>query len=494
MTDPDSSRLAGLTDRFREFHRLSLTRYDSYGELYADYLKTGMRLFNMPVGMVSQVSDGQYTILAVEPGTTGFAAGDVMPLGETWCSLVVSTDSTIAVTHAKADSALGGHPAYRQTGLEAYLATPVRVNGAIHGTLNFTAPEARGRPFDETDEELIELMAGRMGQVIEQDQIDRDRRDALSRLRENTLLFESAFEYAAIGMALVSPEGRWLRVNRAITSIFGYTADELLVIDFQALTHPDDLDADMDFLREMLTGERDTYRMEKRYFHKDGHQIWALLSVSLVRYEDGTPEYFVSQIQEITAQKRAEAELLSRQKELESLNRRLELLSTTDPLTHVGNRRALDERMEEELHRSARTGHPLSLLIVDVDHFKRYNDTYGHPEGDEALCRLAAGLQQVARVNDIVARVGGEEFTLLLPHTDEAGCRTVAQRLSAVVSELDGLEAPITVSTGGATLSPSRHSPRIPDADALLKRADEALYRAKQEGRNRHCQAPLLIP
>ena len=452
MTNPQINTLSDLTNRFREFHRLSLSHYESYPRLYSDYLKTGMRLFGMPAGIISRIGDEQYTVLAAEPETIGLASGDTMPLGETYCSVVVSKDMTMAVTHTGEDPEFCGHPAYRQMRLETYLATPIRVNGGIYGTLNFTSPEVRETPFDDTDVELIELMAGRIGQIIEQNQLDREKQRAISQLRENTVLFESAFEHAAIGMALLSTEGRWLRVNRAVTGLFGYTADELLALDFQTLTHPDDLDTDLEFLEEMLSGERDTYRMHKRYFHRNGHQIWALLSVSMVRDEDDRPEYFVSQIQDITAQKRAEAELQHRQNELESLNRKLEQLSTTDPLTQLGNRRALEARMREELPRSIRSEEPLSLLMVDVDHFKRYNDTYGHPEGDVALRKLASALTQVARINDTVIRMGGEEFILLLPHTDEAGCCTVAKRLARLVAELEGLEAPITVSTGGATL------------------------------------------
>ncbi len=490
MTVPQTSKLDDLTNRFREFHRLSLGHYESYTKLYSDYLRTGMRFFEMPIGIVSRISDGQYIILAIEPETMSLASGDAMPLGETYCSVVVDREVTVAVSHAGQDAALCGHPAYREMQLEAYLATPIRVNGEIYGTLNFSSPAARKLPFHDTDVELVELMAGRIGQIIEQDQLDRERQRAMSQLRENTALFESAFEHAAIGMALVSLEGRWLRVNNAAIELLGYSETELLTIDFQALTHPDDLDKDLELLREMLAGERDTYRMEKRYFHKNGQEIWALLSVSMVRDENSKPEYFVSQIQDISAQKRAETELLHRQKQLEALNDRLEQLSTTDPLTQLNNRRALEARLHEELSRNKRTGEPLSLLIVDVDHFKRYNDTYGHPEGDLALRALAAALSDVSRTNDTVARLGGEEFVLLLPHTDEAGCCAVAMRLAQLVSRLEGLRAAITVSTGGATLVPAIGSTRIPTADSLMRRADEALYRAKQEGRNRHCQAP----
>lgn len=490
MTELDISRLAALTLRFREFHRLSLSRYESYDVLYADYLKTGLSLFGMSVGIISRIAGDQYTILAVEPETTAFSAQDVVPLGDTYCSVVFARNQSVAVNNAATDAELQVHPAYTNSRLEAYLATPIRVNGEIFGTLNFTSPESREQPFDFTDIELIELMAGRIGQILEQHQLDREKRLALSQLRENTVLFESAFEYAAIGMALLSPEGRWLRVNRAVTTIFGYTEDELLAIDFQSLTHPDDLDADLGCLHEMLEGKRNTYRMEKRYFHKNGHEIRALLSVSMIRGENDAPQYLVSQIQDITAQKQAEAELIGRQKELEMLNQRLELLSTTDPLTQLGNRRVLDERLQDELQRSTRSGQPLSVLIVDVDHFKRYNDSYGHPEGDVALRKLADALKRVARKNDVVVRQGGEEFALLLPHTDESGCCNVARRLSEAVARLDGLRAPITISTGGATLSAQYLSAAVQQDGLLVKCADKALYCAKREGRNRHCQAP----
>jgi PAS domain S-box-containing protein len=123
---------------------------------------------------------------------------------------------------------------------------------------------------------------------------------------ESEAWFHSAFNFAAIGMALVSPEGHWLQVNRAICQIVGYSERELLVCTFQDITHPEDLSADLSFVRQMLSGEIDTYQMEKRYLHKQGHVVWVLLSVSLVRAEDGTPLHFISQIQDISARKAAE--------------------------------------------------------------------------------------------------------------------------------------------------------------------------------------------
>ena len=127
-----------------------------------------------------------------------------------------------------------------------------------------------------------------------------------SALRESERRFHSAFDFAAIGMALVSPEGRWLQVNRAVCDILGYRESELQELAFQAVTHPDDLGNDLDHLRQVLSGEIDSYQMEKRYLHKEGHVVWVLLSVSLVRTEDGAPLHFISQIQNISARKAAE--------------------------------------------------------------------------------------------------------------------------------------------------------------------------------------------
>ena len=121
--------------------------------------------------------------------------------------------------------------------------------------------------------------------------------------------FTKAFDHAPIGIALVSPEGRWLRVNRALCDLTGYAEGELLAKTFQDITHPDDLETDLEQVRQMLAGEIASYQMEKRYFRADGRTIWVLLSVSLLRDEDGEPLHFISQIQDITERKSFERDL-----------------------------------------------------------------------------------------------------------------------------------------------------------------------------------------
>ncbi|MFT3998368.1 MAG: GGDEF domain-containing protein [Asticcacaulis sp.] len=164
----------------------------------------------------------------------------------------------------------------------------------------------------------------------------------------------------------------------------------------------------------------------------------------------------------------------------------LRQLSLIDPLTHLFNRRAFDEALTREFQRALRSDKPLSLLMVDIDHFKSINDTYGHPEGDRYLQMVALCLSESAgRASDIVARYGGEEFAVILPETDGAHALTVAQKILHAISALD-LPSPaqsghVTVSIGLAASDQSQ----TPEAQALLKAADAALYRAKQGGRNR---------
>ena len=189
------------------------------------------------------------------------------------------------------------------------------------------------------------------------------------------------------------------------------------------------------------------------------------------------------------------SELMLREEELKQLNARLaqlndelSILSQTDSLTGLANRRAFDLRLAEEVSRAMRHGVPLALLLVDIDHFKRYNDHYGHPAGDACLRRVAAALREcAARPADLVARLGGEEFALLLPHQSRAGALALAERcVQAVDAELiahagSPVASFVTVSVGVAELQ----SGTAQEPTALLAAADAALYLAKRQGRHR---------
>jgi PAS domain S-box-containing protein len=170
-------------------------------------------------------------------------------------------------------------------------------------------------------------------------------------LLESEERFRLAFHDAAIGMALVAPDGRWLKVNRSLCDIVGYSESELLQKSFQDITHLDDLNSDLGYMHQLLAGEIPNYQMEKRYIHKLGHIVWSLLTVSLVRDYQRQPLYFISQIQDITHRKQTEAQLQTFISELERSNRDLEEFAQAvshDLLAPLGKIQMLNHLLEDE--------------------------------------------------------------------------------------------------------------------------------------------------
>lgn len=188
---------------------------------------------------------------------------------------------------------------------------------------------------------------------------------------------------------------------------------------------------------------------------------------------------------ELVARVKVQLKIKALQDELRKSNELLKELSNTDPLTNLNNRRYLTKALNSELLRAERTGDCLALIILDIDNFKKINDTYGHQNGDKVLSAIAEVTQTHLRCYDIAARYGGEEFVLVLPGTSLVGGEEVAERLREEV-EMISFPPPmdklsVTISLGVA-LFPSL---LVEDMESLIRQADEALYRAKQKGRNR---------
>jgi len=316
--------------------------------------------------------------------------------------------------------------------------------------------------------------------------------DWVERLAASETRFIATFEQAAVGIAHVGIDGKWLNVNRRCCEIVGYSKNELRELTFEDITHPDDLEADWALVRALLTGERSTYSMEKRYFMKDKRLVWVNLTVSLVRKVDETPDYFIAVIEDITGRKQLEAErdqlIQSLEERVRERTAKLEELSRTDALTGIANRRRLDEQLTLEWDRSVRARRPLSMVLIDIDYFKGLNDGLGHGPADRSLVSVAKKLIESARrPGDLAARYGGDEFILLLPDTGPEGAMTVARQVQEAVCRLElpnpgsPVSAKLTVSQGVATAWPTKKTV----CNSLMIAADRALYRAKKAGRNR---------
>ena len=281
--------------------------------------------------------------------------------------------------------------------------------------------------------------------------------------------FENAFTHAPIGMALVDMSDRVLRVNDALCRITGYTAEQLCARSFYDLSDPHDVEIDAVQRLKLFDGRIPAYQVEKRYQHAWGHSVWVLLSVSLVRDDDGRPLHLIAQVQDI-----------SERKELEG---RLAHLVDHDFLTALFNGRRFEEALAQEMKSAARYGGGGAALLIDLDHFKDVNDRFGHKAGDDLLKTVAAALRGRTRETDVLARLGGDEFGIILPQVDAEQASLVAdgivKELRHQTAVLAGHQIPITASVGVALFDGLTNI-------EILAAADLAMYEAKEAGRNRY--------
>ena len=416
--------------------------------------------------------------------------------------------------------------------------------------------------------------------------------------RESEERFRALFNQATVGVAQVdSATGQFVRVNQRYADILGYSPQELVGMTFQSLTHPDDLAADLAHFRRLQSGDVPEYRLEKRYIHKDGHEVWGDATVSSMWASGSTPGYHIAVVQDITARKRMEENLRANEQRLRSILERLPMglclvqddglisfrnaryvqicgytqeevpdtntwwqraypdatereairqrlldtlhqgiiplaeytircadgkykpveisgilvegghlitmqdlserkaaeeeinqLAYYDPLTRLPNRRLLMDRLQQALATSARHHRSGALLMLDLDNFKTVNETRGHDRGDALLLQVAHRLRSCVHEDDTVARQGGDEFVVVLedlgdsPEEAAARAEEVGQRILGVLREpyqIDGDAHHSSLSMGVTIYSGTRET-----VDELLKRADLALYQAKNAGRD----------
>nr|WP_281502374.1 diguanylate cyclase [Alcanivorax sp. S6407] len=465
----------------RALHQLSLLDRADLPALFNAYLNSGCELLGLSVGIVSQIEDGRYTVSAVAGGGDAIGRGDVFPLGETYCQAVVNKRGTVALHHVGALEEMRSHPVYQGMQLESYIGTPLRVAGEVVGTLNFSDTGIRPEPFTVEELEFLELMAQSLSHALEQESLRNCRAKSDSEREASEALFEAAFQHAAIPMAIVAPDGQWLRVNDAVCDLLGYSSRELLGMDFQCITHPDDLHKDLAHVQSLLCGQKNQYWMQKRYFHSNGELVWALLAVSIVRNADGSPRCFLSQIKDISPQREAESALQANRDELEQINQELAQLARTDNLTGLSNRAVMMEGLRQAHDRCKRSGEPLTCMLMEVDRFRDFNEANGHSNGDLLLKAVAGCLEATVGHSGTVGRYSADVFMALLPERGLNAALEMADQCRYAIARMNTVPQPLHLSVGVAVLLPEEDA-MLPDVDDLLRTADQALYAARDTG------------
>ncbi|OYD74498.1 UNVERIFIED_ORG: PAS domain S-box-containing protein/diguanylate cyclase (GGDEF)-like protein [Burkholderia sp. CF145] len=294
-------------------------------------------------------------------------------------------------------------------------------------------------------------------------------------LLESTKAIPWKIDWATMAFTYIGPQ---------IEALLGWAPSSWKTVnDWAERMHPDDRQKVVEFCVAQSQAGTD-HEADYRALTKDGGYVWLRDVVHVVRTPDGGVDSLIGFMFDISERKRTEEKLARLQKELEDL-------SFKDGLTGAGNRRMFDAVMQREWAAGQASGKPLSLIIIDIDFFKAYNDYYGHLQGDECLKRVAGVLAQAARSGDFLGRFGGEEFVLVLPDTDADTAVKMAERCRDLIDAeaIAHVRSPhqqrVTASFGVGTIVPNGSSSGGMDTTAFINLIDAQLYQAKDNGRNR---------
>jgi diguanylate cyclase (GGDEF)-like protein/PAS domain S-box-containing protein len=344
----------------------------------------------------------------------------------------------------------------------AYVIVHHGVMGALHPSGVYNHPDAQAHPWKWALIHGAFVAAAGVASVVAwrlNETVRAQAQESYRRARESEERFKGAFEGAPIGMVLFSfvdeAPGEVLQVNRAMCELTGRTREQLRASAFRDVVHPGDAADGLEAVRRLARDEEEHAQFDMRYVHADGHTVWVAVSLSLIRAESGEPRYAIAQVQDITARKRAAEELTHQ--------------ALHDPLTGLGNRRALVADLERGIA-EATSDRPLLLALFDLDGFKTYNDTFGHPAGDALLTRLARRLERRLGDTATAYRVGGDEFCVLSTAEDPH----VLPRLAAEALAEQGEGFTVTASYGSVLLPVEAST-----ATEALREADRRMYARK---------------
>lgn len=306
-------------------------------------------------------------------------------------------------------------------------------------------------------------------------------------LVEENQRFHLAIDASPVALLMVEQHGVIQFVNKEVEHLFQYPRELLIGKHIEMLVpaniHVQHQRDRMAFFNNPKARSMGTGR-HVRAVRRDGVSFPVEIGLNPVIL--GESVFVLCSVVDMTRQKQVEERMINLAKDLENANEQLAQLAITDRLTGIHNRRAFDEQLRKQVQLASRTKQPVSLLLVDIDHFKKYNDKYGHLVGDETLKGVAKLIKDNARATDITARFGGEEFALVLPDTGVDGASQMAERFRNAIQAYAWSYEPVTISVGISTMLPlsNREEQIIEHIQTLITEADKALYYSKDNGRN----------
>lgn len=414
------------------------------------------------------------------------------------CAHAILQDELFVVPDTRGDARFKDNPhVLAEPGVRFYAGMPLALKCGLNvGTLCVVDSV----PRDLTSQQMtaLRVLARQvMAQIAlrkQKAELERElaeRRRIEAELRSSEEKFRATVERLAEGVYLCDNEtGKLVQANISFCRLLGYTEEEfrgMTPFDFIAGEEKNGIQSVMNHVEAQLA-KTGTYELgARRYRRKNNTEVEVDVRVGFV--PNGGKGLNSVIVRDISQQRLFEQQLLDYQLELECANSKLREVANKDGLTGIANRAAFNVRMDDEFERSNRYGRPFSLILLDVDHFKSFNDSFGHPAGDEVLRKVARLLAGSARATDFVARYGGEEFAVILPETDRGGAMALAERFRRAVAEHPWDLRQVSISVGVAVKNGAADSIR-----ALLKSSDDALYQSKTMGRNRVHLAVRPVP
>lgn len=490
LADEQVERKFMLLDAVNQMLQQTLTDQSEH-QLAKTFVEAAQKITGSPFGFLVQRAQQEWQVSVIGQTDVGEPAkmhstatgSEPIEINGIWKQVVESGDPIALASLESLESVVPLPSGYPR--IKSLLAVPLRKDLRTSGFIALANSREGYAPVDQNDVQdlsraFIEALKRRQRRRIQSDNDDR---------------FSLALESANEGLWDYTPNVDTIYFSAKWFGMLGYAADEFpqSLETWHTLTHPDDLPLLEGSMQSLGAGGEESFNIEIRMLSQSGQWRWFQVRGQIVARDiDGNATRILGTLIDISKYKQVEVAL-------QKANDELLRLAALDDLTQIANRRRFDDRLTQEWRRARRDKTSLAVIICDIDYFKKYNDSYGHLRGDDALYAVAQSIQTtLKRPMDLVARYGGEEFAVILPATDAEGAERVADQIKAAVDELrishksSHVSGYITLSFGIAAVVPAADS----SFKRLIEAADQALYRAKAKGRNRIeiSPEPLIKP